>query len=342
MTFVSLTACKKSQEPEQSKTESSPSTRPSTPAESAPAQASAPAPGNGESVLLAVKWPIGNRYVYRMDMEQRSTNRVPGMPKPIQQDLNLGMTYALSALKERPEGGSEVELEFLANEMEIKMGGQTMMSFDSKEPSTQDGQNPFAGPFRKMVGSKVILEMDKTGRVEKIVGYDEWIKSIQGDATGAAGGMVSQQFNEGFLRQISAFGLGLPNKPVHVGDKWPFELEVPAGPLGKISIQSNVSFKGWEDHNQHKSAVLGIEGVLSGTPGQEVGPMGKMSIENGKITGNSWFDPELGALIESAQDQVMRLKGEIGGQAGPQAGMTYSVELGQRIAVKLVEQGKAK
>ncbi len=68
--------------------------------------------------------------------------------------------------------------------------------------------------------------------------------------------------------------------------------------------------------------------------------MGKMTLENGSVTGVSWFDPALGALIESSQDQAMRLKGEVGGAPGG-AQMTYTMDLGQKITVKLVELGKA-
>src|SRR5215472_12605028 len=51
-------------------------------------------------VVLQAKWPIGNRYVYRLDLDQHSTNKIPQMPKPVQQDTLMSLTYALSVLKE--------------------------------------------------------------------------------------------------------------------------------------------------------------------------------------------------------------------------------------------------
>ena len=114
-----LGACKKSEQPAAAnpKSESPGSTQPATTSSSAKSPA-----GAEKGVLLKIKWPVGNRYVYRMDMDQHVTNRVPQMPKPMQQDVTMAMTYALSVTKELPQDGREVEMEFLANEMEVKMG----------------------------------------------------------------------------------------------------------------------------------------------------------------------------------------------------------------------------
>ena len=223
------------------------------------------------------------------------------------------------------------------------MGPQVVMSFDSKENSKNDEQNPFTAPYRKMINSKLRIEVDADGKLEKVVGLNEWIDNVAGDAAGPGKGMIAQQFNEGYFRQIVDFGRGFPSKPVQVGESWPFQIEMPLGPMGKLAIDSKVTFKRWEDHEQHKTVALGNTGTLKGSPGQEAGPMGKMSIEDGKVTGTTWFDPELGALIESASDQTMRMKGELPGQPGgnqPAAGFTSNI--GQKVTVKLVELGKTK
>ena len=292
-------------------------------------------------VLLQIKWPVGNRYVYRMDMDQHGTNHIPQLPKPMQQDVTMAMTYALSVLKETADAGRELEMEFLANEMEVKMGDQIVMSFDSKESSKNEAQNPMAAPFRKMIGSKVRLLVGADGKVEKVVGLDEWLSTVTGDGAGPAGQMLTQQFNEGFFRQLGDFGRSLSAKPVAVGDTWPLKVEFPTGPAGKIAVDAKITLKGWEDHEQHKCAILESRGTLKGTVGDAAGPMGKMSIDQGKITGRSWFDPELGAMIDYVSDQAIRIKGEMPGQpGGNQPAPGFTSELGQKITVKLVEFGK--
>ena len=71
---------------------------------------SEPAAGSNskEGVLLKVKWPVGARYVFRMDLDQHSTNRFPQMPQGMQQDVTMAMTYALSVVKETAAGGRDL------------------------------------------------------------------------------------------------------------------------------------------------------------------------------------------------------------------------------------------
>ena len=339
--ITAFSGCKKAEQPATPAPQTE--VRPATPIQPEKAkQATTPAPKPAanleKGVVLKVKWPVGNRYVYRMDLDQHTTNNVPQMPKPMQQDLTMAMTYAISVPKETANGGHELEMEFLANEMEIKVGGQTMMSFDSKEPPAAG--NPIAEPLRKMIGSKVRMEVDADGKVQKVLNLDEWSNSLAGDG-GPAKGLLAQQFNESFFRQIAGFGIGLPDKAVDVGNTWPFQMDIPAGMMGKITLNSQITFKGWEDKEKHHCAVLQTTGTIKGGPGQEMGPM-RMTVDEGKITGTSWFDPDLGALIETVGDQAMHLKGDMPGAPGnaqPAAG-GFTVDLGQKVTLKLVELGK--
>jgi hypothetical protein len=337
--LVLLDGCKKAEQPAASE-----ATTVKKSAVPATAKATSPqAPESaGKGVLLRVKWPVGNRYVYRMDMDQHVTNRVPQLPKPIVQDVTIAITYALSVTKELPDNGREVEMAFLANEMEVKMGEQTIISFDSKEPGKNDAQNAVSEPFRKMIGTKVAIQLTSNGRVDKIVGLEEWQKALGGDQPGPGMGMLAQQFGEGFFRQIMDAGRAFPDKLVEIGESWPFEMDTPAGPLGKVSVKATVTFKDWEDRQQHKCVALLTSGSFKGSGALSAGPMGKMSVEDGKASGTSWFDPELGALIESESSQRMHIKGEA--SAGPAGGnrppMAFTIDIGQKVNLNLVELGK--
>jgi hypothetical protein len=353
---VFLSGCSKSEQSAPPKTAAgsaatdSGTKRAAEPAAARPAT-NAPAPsvakgstGTGEPVLLRMKWPLGSRYVYRMDLEQRTTNRVPMMPKPVEQNVSMAMTYALSVTKELPDNGHELEMEFLANEMEIKMGDQVMMSYDSKE-SGKAAQNAMMAPFQKMIGSKIRMEVNAEGKTEK-VDMQQWFNTISkgGDPMS---NLLGQQFNEGFIRQIVDFGRAFPSQPVRMGESWPFKVEMPPSPAGKITVDAKITFKSWEDREQHKCAVLDTTGTFAGSPGQDAGPLGKLTVENGTIAGTSYFDPELGTLIDSAADQTMSLKGEV--QMGPPPqnkdqppATSFTINLGQHITTKLVEVGKVK
>ncbi|MBI3415512.1 MAG: hypothetical protein HY043_09360 [Verrucomicrobia bacterium] len=333
---AALTACKKSEPtggPVKGKAESS-----SVKSESGDT-AGAAGSASEKGVLLKVKWPVGNRYVYRMDLDQLSTNKIPGMPKPMMQTVTMAMTYALTPVKETAGGGRDLEMEFLANEMEVKMGEQVLISFDSKETAKGDAQNPFSAPYRKMIGSKVHMQVNSDGKVEKIVGLKEWTDKVSEGVPEPGKGMVAQQFNEGFFRQMADYGRALPRKPIQEGETWPYKDEMPLGPMGKLAIDSKITFKTWEDHENRKCVQMTAIGTMKGSPGTEAGPMGKMSINNGTATGTTWFDPELGALVETSADQTMQVKGEMPGAPG---GGGFTSDIGQKVTVKLVEVGKAK
>ena len=300
-------------------------------------------PNSKEGVLLKVKWPVGARYVYRMDLDQHSTNKIPQMPQGIQQDVTMAMTYALSVVKETAGGGRELEMEFLANEMEVKMGPQVMISFDSKENSSNDAKNPLVAPFRKMIGSKLRMQVDADGKVEQVIGLQEWTDRLSAEA-GPAKGMIAQQFSEGYFRQIADFGRGYLNRPVQPSETWPFKMEMPLGPMGKLKVDSKLTFKGWEEREQRKCVVIKSTGSLEGSPspGAEAGPMGKMSIKDGKLSGTAWFDPELGALVETVADQALNVTGELPGPPGGRGSASFTSAIGQKVNLKLVELGKVK
>jgi len=158
--------------------------------------------------------------------------------------------------------------------------------------------------------------------------------------------MLGQQFGESFFHQMLDYGRGFPEKPVAVGDTWPFQTDMPAGPTGKVKLDVKLTFKGMETHQEHRCAALASKATFDATGGIEAGPMGKMNIENGKAEGMSWFDPEQGALIESESTQTMRLTGDMpGGAPGapkPANAPKFTVEMSQKISLTLVEIGKAK
>lgn len=295
---------------------------------------------SGEPVLLQVKWPVGNRYVYRLDLDQQSLAKIPQFPKPIAQSMNMAMTYAISVLKENPDGGRELEVEFVATELEIKTGDQVMMTFDSKETAANESGNPAAAAFRNIVGSKVRMETDTEGKLIKVIGAEEWVAKIAGEPGDPMAEHLSSQFNDSFLRQIADFGRGFASHPVRVGETWPFKIELPAGKIGNLLLDSKVTFKGRETHADHECAILHTKGTIKGTGGSSPGAMGNMSMKDGTIDATSWFDPALGALVDSSGDQVLQLQSELPSPGGSKTSM--SIDLKQKVSVKLVELGQTK
>ena len=70
-----------------------------------------------------------------------------------------------------------------------------------------------------------------------------------------------------------------------------------------------------------------------------------MSFEDGTISGKSWFDPELGMLVESAFDMNMNVRPAMSAQE-PSANTdarspATAIPLNQKINLKLVDVNQA-
>jgi hypothetical protein len=281
--------------------------------------------------VLKVTWPVGNRYVYRMELEQHSTNRMSDFPRTRDEDINLGVTYSVSVLNEH-----ELDVQFLAYDLTMKIGGLVAITFDSAAPTPTGAIDPITAPFRKVAGSNLRLQIDPEGRTDRVVGLAEWVARVAGDAKGPAGDLLIQQFNEGFFRQIADFGRGLPTVPVQAGSSWPYRTELPAGGLGKIALDSTVTLTRWESHDQHRYAVLESKGSLKGVPGSTTNAVpGALSIASGTVAGQSWFDPDPGVLTESVVEQSMRLTGEVSAPQGE--AQKFTSDIGQKVTLKMVE-----
>jgi hypothetical protein len=297
-----------------------------------------------QPVVIAVKWFEGSRYIYRIDIEQRSTNQLPNTPEPAAEEIVTGLSYALTASSLASDGSQVLEVELLAFDTEIRIGTNVVVKFDSAHPEGEGGKvPPIPQPYRNVAGSKVRLRTAPGGKVDEVLGYDEWVRTVTGDPTGTARQMLVQQFNPGFFRQLADFGRGLPDRPVSPGDRWPHHIQIPAGELGTIRAESGVEFKEWLSRDHEKFAVIEARGTLSSRPGGGASGKPSMWIERGTVEGRSWFDPELGAMMESCVEQSMRVRGETPVQEGESqpAAADFVSDIGQKVTVKLIEIRKA-
>jgi hypothetical protein len=289
-----------------------------------------------KGIRLKMKWVPGRRYVYRLELEQHSTNRVADLPKARNEDLAFGLTYALTVEPAKESGPSQLQVELIAFDLSVKIGGLSAMAFDSA--ASNASPDPITGPFTKLIGTKLRLELDSEGKVERVLGGNEWVAQVVGDAQGPAEDMIRQQFNDGFFRQLADFGRGFPPGPVEVGDNWPYRVDVPAGALGTIQASAVVAFVRSEEHDPHKLAVLQTRGTLKGVPLPSHNNPGDLKFDQGTTTGETWFDPVDGVVFESVVEQTMRLTGELSGSDGSSPGpAAFTSNLAQKVTVKLVE-----
>lgn len=290
-------------------------------------------------VELRMKWPVGARYVYRMDMVQAGDMTIPGQPAPMKQETNISQEFALAVLKDRPEGGQEVELEFLSQAMEMKMAGTTAMKFDSKTPvSPTSPENPAMAPMRKLIGLKLKYLTNAQGQMDKIEGVDAMLAKMTEDSPATAG-MLKGMFNEEQMKQMIQ-SVQLPSKPVKLGESWPAKMDIPMAGMGRMTLDSTMTFKQMEQRDGRACAVLQQKGTISSSGGGAVAGGPTIEMEKGDMEGTTWFDPAVGALIETKGQQKMKMNVGAPNPGAPGEKINMAMDMNQTIGMKLIEAGK--
>ncbi|MFZ0828345.1 MAG: DUF6263 family protein [Verrucomicrobiia bacterium] len=290
-------------------------------------------------VEFKLKWPVGEHIVQDFSLKQTSDISVPNQPNPIKQDMTMGQEYGLTVLQADADGGHEVEMEFLSVRMMMTMGGKTLVNYDSAKKSSADSPNPVAAMFQKIIGAKIQYFMDPSNQVARVEGVDALVARL---ATGGPADVTAgfkSMFNEGYFKQMIGSSQHLPSKPVQPGDTWPIRLEVEMGPLGLMVMDSTYTFQSWEPHGKRTCARLEFQGTVKSKPDPNSKLAGMtMSVSDGNTSGVSWFDPELGMVIDTTMNQDMTVnmtmplnpRGNAGGKT-----QTITSVMKQEINIKL-------
>jgi len=291
-------------------------------------------------VELKLKWPAGERMVQDMDMKMNMEISVPNQPAPIHQDITMGEQYALKVLNTQPDGGREVELEFLSMRMTVAQGGKTLIDYDSGKKASANPRQPdlaaIEKTFQSIIGAKIQYYLDASNQVERIEGVDALMNRLSAGGRADAAASLKSTFSEDTLKQMIS-GQHLPPHPVQPGDSWPVDVDVSLGQLGTMSTDYTFNFASWEKHGVRNCARLEFQGALKSKSDAGALPSGMtMSVKNGDSSGVSWFDPELGLVVETVMNQnidmIMTIPMRVQGKTTTQ---TLTTAMKQAITVKL-------
>ena len=276
-------------------------------------------------VELKLKWaPVGERVVLAMDVRRNGEYLTPGQPDPLKEELTVGRKYGLTVLKATPGGGHEVELGFLSIRDRVTLGGKTVLDYDSTNKSSAVGPNSLVDLDGKVAGSKIRYFLNASNEVERMEGVDELEKRQSSGASADTSAFLWIPFSEGYLKQMmNGLHRCLPSKAVRPGDTWSFQMDTALGPLVATMVTGyTATFRRWEQHGKRNCARLEFQAIVETKPDPNSNPAGtSISSPEGTISGVSWFDPELGMIIETTgnNDMKMVLKKRINPSGSPGA-----------------------
>jgi hypothetical protein len=295
--------------------------------------------GNGADATLAsgasdkpvdmkIKWTVGKKYPMRIEVAQSTKTDVPDQPQPVAQEMKLTQGFTISSLKELDNGGRQLELKFESAKMDVSQGERNVLSFDSLQSPAQDGSNAAAPVLRTMIGARIQYFTDAEGKVERMTGVDELTRRIAATGQPQAQAMFQQMFSEETLKRYGSFADSLPDHAVNLGDSWPFKEDVPSS-IGVLTVDLKYTFKNWEQHGDRTCAHVEASGDISTkTISTATGMV--VEIKKGKISGEYWFDPVLGMIVEANNDMDLALKITTRAQ-------TMSSQFNQKVRFALVD-----
>jgi hypothetical protein len=174
-------------------------------------------------------------------------------------------------------------------------------SFDSKKDVAQDARDPMAPMLRKLFRTRIQYFTDADGQVEKMEGVEELMRQIGMIGEPQTQALFRQMFGGDILKEYASFGDMKANRPVTTGDHWRKTTEF-VSPVGVVASDMEYTFKSWEQHHDRKCMRIAVAGSISAKPGAPA-QNGSPQITKGEFTGDAWFDPELGRVVDASYDQ---------------------------------------
>ena len=250
---------------------------------------------------------------------QQLTTNVQQVIKVMGQDLTQAQdsTFYFKWTPVKQEGDKwELSDEVEGVKMFIDISGNKI-NYDS---TLADGGSTAGNPglmdfFKKLVGAKFLVTLDKSYKVEKVDGVKDFLTSL-GAGSSQMDAILKSIMTDEAVKQMCDPTFGMtPDSPKKPGDKWKKESTYNLGPIGTYVVTYNFTYVGQEkDKDLDK---IEVETTLVYTaPKADAGPGGLLfKIKDGKLEsqptrkGVILYNPKL-QRIESADIEI-KLKGEL-------------------------------
>ena len=122
--------------------------------------------------------------------------------------------------------------------------------------------------------------------------------------------------------------------PLLLGDTWPVHMDLPAGEMGNVSTDYNFTLQNWEKRGERLCARVEFQGTLKAKGAAD--PNTKPAGFSGPVSGTSWFDPELGLVVEANVNQdLATTMTQSWTMQGKKTDFTMNMRMHQVMAIKL-------
>ena len=273
-------------------------------------------------VEMKAEWKPGHRYLLHLEMNQSAVS--PWGRQTAPQETSVGQDCAITVTN-APGGGRGLELEIQSLAVESGSGENTWLRFDSLNKVTPS-EGPGVEQLEKLIGGRVRLLLDAGNKVVAVDGLKELAARAE-DSTGnvaantggkrggrAVGGMtaflIQRISSADYFKQIVETS-SLPQGAVRIGDSWTVQKEMPGNLVGTLVVNTTNILRGWQNHDNRNCARVEFAGALAIKPGRPENLTfgASTKLEDGQISGTSWFSPDVGFPIERTFTQSYTVTG---------------------------------
>jgi hypothetical protein len=189
-------------------------------------------------------------------------------------------------------------------------------------------------------GSTLTVTLDPSGKVAKLEGYDQMIRSAIPAGNEQIALMIRAVMSEPTFKQaLDEIFNFLPTKPVNKSDTWKREGTVPLGPFGTFTTEFVYSYQGKGKDGEE----IGVKPALTyaAPKGDNQLPFrinkGEFKIESAQ--GTIVFDSKLGKLVR--QDLAFTARGALSVEAVNKE-TALALQLEQKLQTRLTEKPTSK
>ena len=267
-----------------------------------------------EKFLLRPAWEPGK--IYTQENVTDINMSIPALGAGGQKTL-LTQTMVITVSKDSVADRKLAEVKLATIKGTIGMMGQNM-AYDSTDPAKS---SPILQQtFGAMAGKTFTVVYDKDDKFVETRNLEDLAPTPLGQGKGMSG----QQLSEAFRK---AQELGLPEKPVAVGETWTFEETLNMPPVGGIVIKASSKFESIVTQDGHRQAKLIVDGKFETPAGTDAKQLVEFA-EGSQFSGTVYFDLDRKVISSSEILSDLKLK-----FAGNEAGVTQSVK-NQLISIK--------
>lgn len=286
-------------------------------------------------LTMTATWQEGRRYVFRA--ETTISTQVPrkNTTQLIQTHTSLGQELAFTVTNVAPDGSRVLYMELLSVQFDTGRDDDTTLSFDSLNQVMEVEDTPLIQRLRKLIGLKLAFRLSGSNKVTRVDGIKDLNDRMSGGNNairGVAAQVVSRCVNQQFYRDIVEMNF-LPLQPVKPGESWTIDRTSNVNPRGGSGMAHfTYTFTGWQEHLGSNCARLDFTAefkppgppttntvVTTNSPGttnqtvvRRVSRQQSANIEEGEITGQSWYSPDLTLAIDTVVNQSATTRTAIG------------------------------